>query len=155
MEIKLKRAGIQDATTIWKMQIEAFSALLGKYQDFDNSPGNEPIEKVILRLKQPQTYFYFVETEGRIVGAIRVVDPYDNEGNKSISPIFIMPESRNRGFAQQAILEAETIHGNKGWLLDTILQESGNCHLYEKTGYHKTGRTEPVNDKMTLVFYEK
>lgn len=36
-----------------------------------------------------------------------------------------------------------------------ILQEKGNCYLYEKMGYKATGKTEKINDKMTLVFYEK
>ena len=39
--------------------------------------------------------------------------------------------------------------------LDTILQEKGNCCLYEKLGYHQTGKTEQINDKMTIVYYEK
>lgn len=36
--------------------------------------------------------------------------------------------------------EAERLHGATGWELSTILQEQGNCHLYEKMGYHRTGR---------------
>lgn len=39
--------------------------------------------------------------------------------------------------------------------LNTILQEKGNCYLYKKLGYHQTGKTEQVNEKMTIVFYEK
>ena len=35
------------------------------------------------------------------------------------------------------------------------LQEEGNCHLYEKLGYYRTGHTEKINDVMTLVFYRK
>ena len=66
-----------------------------------------------------------------------------------------MPEYRNQGYAQQAIKEAERIHGKQNWKLDTILQEKGNCYLYEKLGYHQTGKTEQINDKMTIVFYEK
>ena len=49
----------------------------------------------------------------------------------------------------------ERIHGRYGWELDTILQEKGNCYLYEKMGYKATVKTEKINDKMTLVFYEK
>ena len=41
------------------------------------------------------------------------------------------------------------------WELDTILQEPGNCYLYEKLGYRKTGESEIINNKMTIVFYEK
>ena len=43
----------------------------------------------------------------------------------------------------------------KTWELDTILQERGNCYLYEKLGFKKTEKTEIINEKMTLVFYEK
>jgi hypothetical protein len=39
--------------------------------------------------------------------------------------------------------------------LDTILQEKDNCYLYEKLGYRQTSKTEIINDKMTIVFYEK
>jgi hypothetical protein len=39
--------------------------------------------------------------------------------------------------------------------LDTILQEQGNCHLYEKFGYNQIGETKVINDKLTLVFYKK
>ena len=86
---------------------------------------------------------------------IRIVDCKDGVTRKRISPIFIMPEYRNQGYAQQAIKEAERIHGENHWKLDTILQEKGNCYLYEKLGYHQTGKTEIINDKMTIVFYEK
>ena len=37
----------------------------------------------------------------------------------------------------------------------TILSEPGNCHLYEKMGYHQTGKVEHINDRMDIVFYEK
>ena len=66
-----------------------------------------------------------------------------------------MPEYRNKGYAQQAIREAERIYGSDSWYLDTILQEKGNLHLYEKLGYHRTGRVETINDRMDIVFYEK
>lgn len=62
---------------------------------------------------------------------------------------------RNQGIAQKAIMKAEEIHGSKNWELSTILQEKGNCCLYEKLGYKKTGETLEINDKLTLVFYEK
>jgi hypothetical protein len=39
--------------------------------------------------------------------------------------------------------------------MDTILQEKGNLHLYEKMGYHRTGKVEHINDRMDIVFYEK
>jgi RimJ/RimL family protein N-acetyltransferase len=66
-----------------------------------------------------------------------------------------MKEFRGNGFAKQAISEAEAIHGKDMWKLDTILQEKGNCRLYEKLGYKRTGTIKKINEQMDIVFYEK
>lgn len=155
MEIRLARAAISDAEEIWSMQIAAFRELLEKYQDYETSPGSERVEKVLARLEQPQTYYYFIMAGEHKAGAIRVVDFKTDSARKRISPIFIMPQFRNRGYAQKAIASAEMLHGDRNWELDTILQEPGNCHLYEKMGYRRTGKTEQINERMTLVFYVK
>ena len=153
--ISLCRVGVEKAELIWKMQIEAFSKMYEKYQDTETSPAMEPIEKVIMRLQQPFTYYYLIEWDDEVVGAIRVVDKKEFGKAKRISPIFIMEQYRNRGLAQKAMEEAERIHGSDNWELDTILEEKGNCYLYEKMGYRKTGKVEKINDKMTIVFYRK
>lgn len=152
--MKLIRASLSDSRKLWEMQIAAFKELLEKYQDFDINPGSEPLEKVEMRLAQPFTYFYFITESEKNVGAIRVVDMKDGS-RKAISPLFIVSEFRNKGFAQAAITAAEAIHGSDNWKLATILQEQGNCYLYEKMGYRKTGQTDIINDKMTIVYYEK
>lgn len=154
MNIRLKRATVNDAELVWKMQLEAFADLLRKYQDMDTNPGNEPLEKIVNELKQPFSYFYLILAEGNTVGAIRVVMMKDGI-EKRISPLFILPEYRNKGIAQKAILEAESIHGSENWALETVLQEKGNCHLYEKMGYKSTGKTEVINERLTLILYAK
>lgn len=153
-EIKLVRASLADAETIWQMQKAAFMEMLEKYKDYETSPANEPLEKTVKRLSSPSTYFYFISVDGGNVGAIRVIDKKGSV-NKRITPIFIMPEHRGNGYAQAAIRAVEAIHGASGWELDTVLQEAGNCRLYEKMGYVKTDKTQRINDNMTLVFYEK
>lgn len=155
MEITLVRANIQDAENLWKMQIAAFQDLYDKYQDSETSPATEALEKTIMRLEQPFTYYYFIEVRGVNVGAVRVVDTKEYGERKRISPIFIMKEYRGNGYAQKAIQLAEEIHGSSNWELDTILQEKGNCHLYEKMEYRQTGVTKVINDRMILVFYRK
>ena len=154
MNVELVRASVQDAETIWRMQRIAFAELLERYQDFDTNPGNEPLEKVLWRFSFPATCFYFIRVNGENAGVIRVIDHHD-ESPKKISPLFVMPEFRGRGVAQAAIIAAEEIHGSSNWSLGTILQEEGNCHLYEKMGYRQTGETKIINDRMTLVFYAK
>ena len=155
MNIQLVRASIVDANDLWKMQVTAFLDLYEKYQDTETSPATESIDKMLMRLNQPFTYYYYIKVDNIKVGAIRVVDQQKEDEAKRISPIFIMPEYRNKGFAQKAIQLAEEMHGFSNWELETILQEKGNCYLYEKMGYCKTGKTKKINDKMTLIFYKK
>lgn len=154
MSIELKKAGVEDAQQLWNMQVKSFKRLLDKYHDYDTNPANEPVEKLIYRLKQESTHYYFICDGAVKVGAVRIV--VDSQSpKKHISPLFVLPEYQNRGIAQETIKILESIYGNCNWELDTILQEKGNCHLYEKMGYHKTEKTTAINDRLTLVFYEK
>lgn len=154
MNIELVRISIDDADKLWTMQIKAFQSLLEKYQDFETSPANETKEKIKTKLLQEYTFFYYIYQDGDIVGAIRVTDRKDGR-RKKVAPIFVLEEFRNKGIAQKAFYEIERIHGQDNWELDTIFQEKGNCYLYEKLGYTKTGELERVNDKMDIVRYIK
>lgn len=154
MAVTLRKATREDIETIWKMQTEAFSGLLKKYQDFDTSPAAESLEKITAKFEQPWTTYYFIEQEDAVVGAVRIVHK-DDGSRKRISPIWIMDTFRNQGYAQQAMIALEKMYGSDHWCLDTILQEKGNLHLYEKMGYVQTGRIEHINEKMDIVFYEK
>lgn len=155
MDIQLVKAEVKDAQVIWEMQVKSFQKLLDKYQDFETSPASEPVDNVRWRLEQEDTYYYFICMDNKKVGAIRVIDCHEENMNKRISPLFVLPEYQGNGIAQEAIRLCEYIHGLGGWELDTILQEKGNCHLYEKMGYHITGKIKKINEKLTLIFYEK
>lgn len=153
-EVTLRKALREDIDKIWKMQTEAFRELLEKYKDYDTNPAAESLEKVAARFDMPGSVYYFIEAEGEDVGVIRVIDRKDGS-RKRISPLWIMKEYRGRGYAQLAMREAERIHGSDYWSLDTILQEEGNIHLYEKMGYRRVGQTQKINEKMDIVFFEK
>lgn len=154
MKISLSRAEVADAETIWKMQLAAFMPFLDRYQDFATNPANEPLENVVRRLNQAETFYYLIRSDERTVGAIRVIDRNDG-GYKRIGPLFVLSPYRNQGIAQRAIRIAEEIHGAAGWELDTIEQEAGNCYLYEKIGYRRVGDPVVINARMTLVNYRK
>ena len=155
MNSKLVRIGLEEAELLWKMQVEAFQGLYAKYQDTETSPATEKIDKIIKRQKQTCTYHKYNVIEKVKVGDDRAENKKEEGKSKRIAPIFIMEEYRNKGYAQIAINLVEEIHGKSNWELDTILQEKGNCYFYEKMGYRKTGKTESINDKLTLVFYKK
>lgn len=50
-KVTLIAAAREDMQAIWKMQIEAFTELLEKYQDYDTNPGAESFEKVMARFE--------------------------------------------------------------------------------------------------------
>ena len=60
MDVKLVRIGVDEAESLWKMQVKAFGDLYEKYQDTETSPATEKVEKMIMRLNQPFTYYYYI-----------------------------------------------------------------------------------------------
>ena len=102
--MQLVRCTVANRELIREMQKEAFAELLQRYQDYDTNPANETIERITWKLQQPDCYFYRIEVDGETVGAIRVVDAGDGS-RKRISPLFILPQYRGKGYAQGAILE--------------------------------------------------
>lgn len=108
--IELIPVKTDEIETLWKMQVEAFTELLNKYQDYETNPAAESVERIIERYEQPYSTYYFITADGEKVGFIRVVDKKDGS-LKRISPIGLLPQYRNKGFAQLAIKKAEKIYG--------------------------------------------
>ena len=137
MAVRLVRAVESDVSCIWRMQVRAFLPLLAKYHDDNTNPACETEDMVLARYRQPHTDYYLICAEEETAGAVRVVR---REGARCrISPLFVLPEYQGRGIAQAAIRQLEEIYPSVQWELNTILQEKGNCHLYEKMGYRRTG----------------
>ncbi|QCR34367.1 GNAT family N-acetyltransferase [Lysinibacillus sp. SGAir0095] len=151
LEIKLIQATAGDVLVLHDVQTKAFQPLLEKYLDYETNPANEPINRLFEKIQYSS--FFKIMVEQKCVGGIRVV-----RKNTSywISPIFILPEYQGKGIAQQAIQQAEKLFTKfNTWELQTILQEQGNCYLYEKMGYERTDFKQKVNEKMTLIGYKK
>ena len=104
--ISIIQANLDDLFIIHQMQIISFRSLLDKYQDYDNSPGAENIEKITMRFNQPNTTYYLIQNNKISIGAIRIVS-LENGQIYRISPIFIIPEYQNKNDA------AELIKSNK------------------------------------------
>ena len=110
--------------------------------------------QTIERLQQKQTDYYLIVYDKITVGAIRIVRK-DNRRYR-VSPIFILPEYQGKGIASATMQVVESLYEDAMvWELDTILEEQKLCGLYEKLGYRKTGKVTKINERMTIVFYEK
>ncbi|WP_426454983.1 GNAT family N-acetyltransferase [Paenibacillus sp. S-38] len=154
MNISLQKAVESDAERIFSMQVRAFLPLLEKYQDYETSPANMTVEQVRARIRQPQSRYYLILSDGQPAGAIRVVRR--EEEKYWISPIFILPEYQGRGLAQRTIERVWELHSEAPcWHLATLLEEERNCYLYEKMGFVRTGEQKRLNERATLVFYRK
>lgn len=154
MSVKILKADLQDLQLLHGIQLESFILLLKKYQDYDMSPGNESIEQIISRYNQSSTTYWLIKNHEKTVGGVRVIT--GSKGRYRISPIFILPSEQGKGIAQEVFRLLEGFYqDSKLWELDTILEEEGNCYLYEKLGYEKTGRLEKIKDGMTIIYYEK
>lgn len=151
--VGLVKAKRKDARQIQKMQVEAFMPLYEIYRD-DGSPALEALPVVCAKMEQEGSAYYLIQYDGRSVGAVRVIGL--GEARCRIAPLFILPQYQNKGVAQMAMTLVEEMYTDiKVWELDTILQEQGNCYFYEKLGYKRTGWSKTINERMTLIGYEK
>lgn len=157
--IELKLVTKEEAELLHRLQVEAFMPLYKKYKDDNTSPAKESLERIIDKIVEENSDFYFIVFNGEIVGGVRVrwyhkEKVYENVN--WISPIFILPKFQNKGIARRVIEKLFVSYPNTiEWRLDTIKQEKGNCHLYEKCGFVRVGEDIVINDKMTLVDYVK
>jgi RimJ/RimL family protein N-acetyltransferase len=155
MSIELLKADEKDAAALFAIQRKSFMPLLERYKDYDTNPANEKIDRLILRLNNPNGVFYKIMFNKQLVGAINILWREGTEEYK-ISPMFILPEYQGMGIAQETLKIVEHYYSEaKSWELATIKEEERNCHLYEKMGYIKTGELRKLNENTTLIFYKK
>lgn len=158
--IKLILATEKDAELLHRLQVDAFMPLYEKYHDDETNPAKESLDTVRWKITdRTKSDFYIIEFENKAVGGVRVRHHSGGavvEGVNWISPIFVIPAFQGKGIAQKVIQKVFELYPDTlTWKLDTIKQEPGNCHLYEKCGFVRYGDEDVINGKMTLVKYEK
>jgi len=152
--ITLTKAIISDCEEMHIIRFDAFSPLLEKYQDYETSPANRPVEHIIQNIQNSAFDFFLIKLNEKTIGYIRIrrID----ESRCNFSQIAILQNHQGNGYAQEAIKQVEMLYPNVNiWELETIKQEIKLGHLYEKLGYKRTGKEQNINDKMDIVFYEK
>lgn len=157
--IRLVLATEKDAELLHRLQVEAFMPLYEKYHDDETNPAKESLDTVRWKITdRDKSDFYIIEFENKPVGGIRIRSHNGGiitEDVRWISPIFVIPAFQGKGIAQKVIRKVFDMYPDTiTWRLDTIKQEKGNCHLYEKCGFVRYGNEDVVNEKMTLVKYE-
>ncbi len=152
--LKVMQISSDIADVVHAIQKRSFKQLLDKYHDYDVNPAMESIDMVKKKMDRANTTAYIFKLNDVNVGWVRVTELA--KMTYKISALCVLPEYQNRGIAQEALKQIESYYPKaQKWILDTILQEKGNCHIYEKLGYKKVGDLILINERMTLVSYEK
>lgn len=132
------------------MQRLAFRSEAAIYDDYTIAPLMQSIEGVIADL-QKQTALK-VAMDNMTVGSVR---GYVQGDTGYIGRLIVHPEYRNRGIGTRLMGAIEQhLKQAKCFELFTGHKSEGNIRLYEKLGY-RTFRTEPANDRLTIIFMEK
>lgn len=154
MVVRLINARYEDALRLSEMQARAFLPLAEKYHDTDGSPAYETAERMLERITGKHSACHIILSDEFYVGMIHVKTLAP--GEYKISSLFVLPEYQNQKIAQKALKLLDLLYPDAAvWTLMTIGQEARNCHFYEKLGFVKTGAERRINDKMTLIGYER
>lgn len=147
--IKLVKIKKHEIFKAWLFQRKGFRETLKKYKDYKTSPATEGFISFYCKFKKHSADNYWVVNKNETAGALCIVTKPDCMW---VGRFYILPEYSG----QQALLLSESLYPTaKRWRLDTILEEKNNVHLYKKLGYREYGEHKIINDKMTLIKFEK
>lgn len=151
MVLKIRRTKKEEVPWLLEIQKEAFEEDLKRYRDHDNSPVNEPIERL---LKKTELYLHYTILLGdEIIGGIDIRDIKANRYR--LNRIFLSNQYQNKGLGTRImqLIESDFPLAEE-WRLDTPHLNTRNHHFYEKLGYKKVGEHR-VTDSLVLIDYVK
>lgn len=136
----------------FSMQKKCFKPIYEKYYD-ETNPYKESFAKFVLRTKKSSFQMYWIVDNSTKVGQIWIATKNDTA---KLARLFVLPKYQNKGYATKAIIDIEKLYSQYyHWQLDTIKEEKKNVHLYQKLGYKPNGKEKIINDKMTIIEFEK
>ena len=153
--VRLVKAVREDAELLHGLQRDAFMPLYERYRDDDTSPALESTE--IVTRKIADSDFFVIYIDDVPSGGVRVRRSWnDGENVCRISPIFLMPACCDMGMGTTVMKMLFDMYADADkWSLATIAQDKRNCHFYEKMGFVYTGKSTVINERMTIIGYEK
>jgi ribosomal protein S18 acetylase RimI-like enzyme len=143
-------ATLKDASQILDLQKLAYQSEAAIYDDYTIPPLIQSLAGMESDI-QNQIVLKAVQ-DSKIIGSVR---GSLQDGTGFIGRLIVQPAYQNRGLGTQLMQEIERHLSQAGrYELFTGHQSTRNLHLYQKLGY-RILRSEPVNDRLTLVYLEK
>lgn len=151
MNLTIKRTQEVEARRLLEIQTEAFAEDLVRYEDYDTSPVNESIERLLRKVAS--FYHYTIWLGDEIIGGADVRDLKENRYR--LNRVFLSHEYQNKGLGSKImeLIESEFPSAIE-WSLDTPYLNTRNHHFYEKLGYKKVGQHQ-ISAKLLLIDYVK
>jgi phosphoribosylanthranilate isomerase len=148
--VRVVTASREDLPEILALQKLAYRSEAELNDDFDIPPLRQTLEEIQIEFRQ--RVFLKTVVDGRIVGSVRA---YLDEGVCYIARLIVHPDYQNRGIGSRLMAEVEARFSDaRRFELFTSERSTRNLYLYHKLGY-RDFRTEPLSDKVTLIYLEK
>lgn len=143
-------ANVKDAETILDLQKLAYQSEAAIWNDYTIPPLTQTLEEMEQDF-QKQVVLK-ATLDGRIVGSVRA---HVREGTCYVGRLIVHPDCQNQGLGKQILKAIEDHFGEVGrYELFTGEKSERNLYFYQKLGY-RIFRSEPLNDRVTLVYMEK
>lgn len=153
--IVVERMALADAAEQLALQRKAFLPLYARYRD-EGSPIFTPEFEMIRRIEDPCGVSLKILVDGIAAGGLYATTLRPDTSEMCMSAIYVDPDFQGRGLAQMILEQLEKERPDiRHWWLKVPKEEAVNRHIYEKMGYQNTGRESVINDRLTLLFYEK
>jgi phosphoribosylanthranilate isomerase len=150
LTIRVATASREDLPEILALQKLAYRSEAVLNDDFDIPPLRQTLEEIEIEFRQ--RVFLKTVLDGRIVGSVRA---HLDEGVCYIARLIVHPDYQNRGIGSRLMAEVEVRFTDaRRFELFTSQRSTRNLYLYHKLGY-RDFRTEPLSDKVTLIYLEK
>jgi predicted N-acetyltransferase YhbS len=150
MAVDIQLATAEDAPAILDLQRCAYQTEAAIYDDYAIPPLVETLDE--LRGQFRRQRFLKATDGGRIVGSVRASQ---KDATCHIGRLIVHPDYRNHGIGTELMRRIEAEYPSAArYELFTGHKSAGNIHLYVRLGY-RAFRTEPVSERLTMVFLEK
>jgi ribosomal protein S18 acetylase RimI-like enzyme len=149
--LEIREYQATDQTDVWNLHnlaLEGTGAHLG------NGPWDDDLKQIETVYLGNGGTFLIGRCEGQVVamGALKKTSPT----RAQIRRMRVHPDHQRRGYGQailNALLSRAKQFGYQVIHLDTTMLQTAAQRLYEKNGFHETGRKQ--TDRFTVIFYEK